>query len=446
MSGDSVARIHGRRHLRRLAERYALAPELRREAEVVSLVLPFRVSEQVVEELVDWSDPASDPIYRLTFPRRGMLEAADYAALEAALDRGASAAEIEQLARDVRRRLNPDPSGQHELNVPRVGGQPLAGTQHKYADTVLYFPAEGQTCHAFCSYCFRWPQFVPGQPRFSASDPAAVADYVRRHPAVTDVLVTGGDPLVMRASVLRRHLEPFLAPDLERLALRIGTKALTYHPDRFLTDRDADELMALFAELASTRALSVMAHYTHPRELEPDNAQRALARVLATGASVRCQAPLLRGVNDDPITWAELWRREVRAGAIPYYMFVERDTGARAFFEVPLARTLAIYTEATASTSGLAHTARGPVMSARPGKVLVDGVASVGGAPVFVLKLIRSREPEPEHRIELARFDPRATWLDHLEAVGRPGSAPFGEALVPPAQPVLAGPEGVPAI
>jgi L-lysine 2,3-aminomutase len=238
--------------------------------------------------------------------------------------------------------------------------------------------------------------------------------------------------------VLRRHLEPFLEPELEHLTVRIGTKALAYHPDRFLRDRDADALLELFEELASTRALSVMAHYSHPRELEPEQSRRALARVLATGASVRCQAPLIRGVNDDAGVWAELWRREVRAGAVPYYMFVERDTGARAFFEVPLARALAIHAGARAATSGLAHTARGPVMSARPGKVLVSGLAEVGGERAFALKLIRARDPGLAGRIEFARFDRAAAWLDELESLDRPGAAPFGEALVPRAEPSFA--------
>ena len=421
---------YGRRRLHELARHVDLDPELAREAETVSVVLPFRVSQHVVDELIDWDDPAGDPIYRLTFPRRGMLDPADYATLRAALDREASASELEAIADRIRATLNPDPAGQHELNVPALDGAPLPGVQHKYADTLLYFPAEGQTCHSYCSYCFRWPQFVPGQDRFATREAEQVAEYVRRNPQISDVLITGGDPLVMRAAVLRRHLEPFLAPDLEHLTVRIGTKALSYHPARFVSERDSDELLALFGELAASRSLSVMAHYTHPRELEPELARRALERVLATGASVRCQAPLIRGVNDDAQTWAELWRREVRAGAIPYYMFVERDTGAREFFEVPLARGLEIYDTALASISGLARTVRGPVMSTRPGKVLVDGVVDVDGEPAFALKMLRARLPSDLGRIELARFDPAATWLDQLEVLGEPGRVPFASPSV----------------
>jgi hypothetical protein len=96
-------------------------------------------------------------------------------------------------------------------------------------------------------------------------------------------------------------------------------------------------------------------------------------------------------------------------------MFVERDTGPRDYFEVPLVRALAIFNEATSSVSGLGRTIRGPSMSATPGKILVDGVVTIHGKRVFVLKLLQARNPEWVGRIFFAKFDPTATWLEDLE-------------------------------
>ena len=149
--------------------------------------------------------------------------------------------------------------------------------------------------------------------------------------------------------------------------------------------------------------------------------------MLETGATVRCQAPLIKGVNDAAETWAELWTREVRAGAIPYYMFVERDTGARRYFEVPLARALDVYRGAIRTASGLAGTARGPVMSATAGKVQIDGLVTTDHGQAFVLKLIRARNSGLTNRIELAAFDSAATWLDDLSRDGEPGVMPFSQ-------------------
>jgi hypothetical protein len=110
-----------------------------------------------------------------------------------------------------------------------------------------------------------------------------------------------------------------------------------------------------------------------------------------------------------------MWRRQVRLGAVPYYMFVERDTGAKDYFEVPLARALKIFNEAYRSVSGLARTVRGPSMSTTPGKVLLGGTAKIHGEMVFVLKFLQARDPEWVRKPFFARFDTEATWLDHLQ-------------------------------
>jgi len=149
---------------------------------------------------------------------------------------------------------------------------------------------------------------------------------------------------------------------------------------------------------------------------------------------IRTQAPLIRSINDSPLAWASMWRHQLRLGMVPYYMFVERDTGPQDYFAVPLARGLEIYREAYRSVSGLCRTVRGPSMSATPGKVCLDGVAELHGQRVFVLHLIQARDPLLVGRPFFARFDPHATWLTDLE----PAFAdrfPFDPAPVP--QPAL---------
>ena len=308
--------------------------------------------------------------------------------------------------------------------MPRLEGTSLAGMQHKYRETVLFFPSSGQTCHTYCTYCFRWPQFVGlDELKFAAREADQLVAYLREHPEVNSVLFTGGDPMVMKTRVLRRYLEPLLAADLDHLvSIRIGTKAPAYWPQRFTVDDDADDLMRLFEEVHQAgRHLAIMAHYSHPRELDTVTAQAAVERLRTAGATVRCQAPLIKHVNDDAQTWADLWKRQIVLGAVPYYMFVERDTGPKHYFEVPLARAYDIFTTAYRRVSGLGRTVRGPSMSATPGKVLVDGVAEIHGEKVFVLKFLQARDPAWVNRVFFARYDERATWLDQLVPA-------FGEA------------------
>jgi L-lysine 2,3-aminomutase len=221
----------------------------------------------------------------------------------------------------------------------------------------------------------------------------------------------------MKTRVLRRYIEPLLAPDLEHLvSIRLGTKATAYWPYRFLTDSDADDLMRLFREVvAAGKHLAVMSHFSHPREMDTPEAQAAIRRIHGTGAVVRCQAPLVRRVNDNADTWAAMWRMQVRLGAVPYYMFVERDTGPKNYFEVPLARAHDIFRKAYRRVSGLSRTVRGPSMSATPGKVVMNGVAKIRGEDVFALEFIQARDPEWVGRPFFAKFNAAASWLDDLE-------------------------------
>ncbi len=384
----------------------------------VAEVLPFRVNNYITEELIDWERAFDDPIFKLTFPQPGMLEGEDLERMVHLISNEAPKILIKEEARAIQMKLNPHPAGQLELNVPELNGQPISGIQHKYNETLLFFPTQGQTCHAYCTYCFRWAQFVGLEElKFASKEAESLQSYLSQNQAITDVLFTGGDPLIMKTPVLRRYIEPLIKNRPGNLAtLRIGSKAMAYWPYRFLSDGDADELLRLFEEVVESGIhLAIMAHYSHPRELETPAAEAALKRIIATGAVVRCQAPLIKGVNDDPGVWAAMWRKQVLLGAIPYYMFVERDTGPKHYFETPLSRALDIYQNAYRQVSGLSRTVRGPSMSATPGKVLIDGIAEIEGQKVFVLKFIQGRNDAWVNRVFFAQFDPCATWLTDLK-------------------------------
>jgi L-lysine 2,3-aminomutase len=381
-------------------------------------VLPFRTNAYVVEELIDWDAAPDDPIYRLVFPQADMLPAADVRRITGLLTRGAPEQQIRAAVHEIRMGLNPHPAGQLALNIPDLGDEPLPGVQHKYPETVLVFPKQGQTCHAYCSYCFRWAQFVDEPTlKMAIADIGRVTDYLRQHREVTSVLITGGDPMIMGEPVLRRYIEPLLEPGLEHIeSIRIGSKALGYWPQRFVSDPDAADTLRLFERVvASGRALAFMAHFSHPRELEPPLVAEAASRIRATGAVIRTQAPLIRTINDDPATWAMMWRTQVRMGMVPYYMFVERDTGPQDYFAVPLACGYDIFSEAYRSVAGLCRTVRGPSMSATPGKLCVDGITEVAGQKVFVLHMIQARDPGLVGQPFFARYDPDATWLSDLK-------------------------------
>jgi hypothetical protein len=164
----------------------------------------------------------------------------------------------------------------------------------------------------------------------------------------------------------------------------------------------------------SGKHLAIMGHYNHWKELSTDVAQEAIRRIRSTGAQIRTQSPLVKNVNDSPDVWARMWKEQVKLGCIPYYFFVERNTGAKNYFTIPLYRAYQIYREAYQKLSGLSRTVRGPSMSALPGKVSIEGVTQINGDKVFVLTLLQARNPEWVKKPFFAKYSEKATWLTDL--------------------------------
>ncbi|WP_151172682.1 KamA family radical SAM protein [Pseudoalteromonas ruthenica] len=409
--------VYQHRQIDKIEALHQLPEHMRFEMKVVASVFPFRVNNFVIEELIDWDKVPNDPVFQLTFPQRGMLDDESYEQMAALHRTDPTAEQVMELAQQIRNKLNPHPAGQMEKNVPELDGERVEGIQHKYKETVLFFPAQGQYCHSYCTFCFRWAQFVGKATRFNNNDADLLHNYLREHKEVTDLLVTGGDPMVMRTVKLRGYLEKLKDPEFDHIrTIRIGTKSLTFWPFRYLTDPDAQDLLALIKELVDAgKHVSIMAHINHKQELRTAATREAIALLRKTGAQIRTQAPLLNNINTDPNMWAEMWKEQTQLGMIPYYMFIERDTGAKRYFELPLYKTWETFREAYKQVSGVSRTVRGPSMSAGPGKVEVSGVSEIAGEKVFVLRFIQARNPDWVQRPFFTKYDENATWLNDLK-------------------------------
>jgi KamA family protein len=409
-------------NFRKLPQIEKLSRQQQHAIDVVGSVLPFKTNNYVVDELIDWDNFESDPMFILTFPQKDMLQPDHFNRIDAALSRGLSKAELGMEILEVRKQLNPHPAGQMEHNVPEFDGVKMTGMQHKYRETVLFFPSSGQTCHAYCTFCFRWPQFVGMEEwKFAMRETELLVNYLRDHEEVTDVLFTGGDPMVMKAQKLAAHIDPLLEANLPSLqTIRIGTKALGYWPYKFLPGEEGDAVIRLFERVVKKGInLTIMAHFNHPVELSTPAVQEAIRRIRATGAQIRTQSPILRYINDDADTWASLWREQVNLNCIPYYMFIPRDTGAQDYFAVPIVSAWQIFREAYQKVSGVCRTVRGPSMSCDPGKVQILGATAVptdkGLQQVLALRFLQGRNPDWVGRPFFAAYNEDALWLDDLK-------------------------------
>jgi KamA family protein len=354
--------------VRSVAEIPDIPADVVAELEPVSAKYAFRSNDYYLG-LIDWSDPA-DPIRRLIIPDPRELE--DWGQLDA--------------------------SNEAANTVAR-------GVQHKYADTALVLTAS--TCGAYCRYCFRKRLFMRHNEE-TAHDFTAAYAHVARHPEITDVLLTGGDPLVLSTARLAPVIRRFAAMPHVR-TVRIGSKMLAFNPFRILDD--AALLDVIERTVAGGTALYVMAHFDHPRELTAP-AREAIRTLQESGAHVVNQCPLIRGVNDDVDVLVELFQTATELGMPQYYLFQGRPTAGNEPYEVSMVEGWQLFDEARRRCSGLSRRVR-YAMSHATGKIEVLGVDDER----IYLRYHRARDPENESRILVRARDDEAYWLDDLDPV-----------------------------
>lgn len=380
--------------------------------DVLTQVFHFKTNEYVLKHLIDWSRVPDDPIYKLNFLNPQMLSEEVYQSLWAAHKRGDNS-----VAKNIRQQKQARVNVHADL-IPGFKTPNLWGVYHPFKTLINLFPAPMEkTCHAYCSYCFRWKQFVPldtPESDFTYTDPQTPIPYLRANPEITDVLFTGADPLVLPAQLIRQFVEPVLAVDTLKV-VRISSKSLAWWPYRFTTDKDADDLLRVFETIVSQgKHLNFCAHFTHVRELENPVVQEAIRRIQNTGAIIRCQGPIVEGINDTAQDWIDLWSAQVALGMIPYYMFIEADHNNEASFRIPLAKAFNVFQTARSNTTALARTARGPVFMNDIHRIQLDGVVELNNEKFFALKCLQSPYTQMEGQIRLIPYDEKTRSIDNL--------------------------------
>lgn len=362
-------------HLRQVPN---LSEKEKTELEPIVERFPFRCNDYYLS-LIDWNDP-SDPIRRIIIPHPD---------------------EAEPWGR-------PDPSDEGNYTV-------MQGLEHKYKSTVLLLVSE--VCDGICRYCFRKRLFARQKPEALHDLPGAL-DYIRSHPEITNILLTGGDPLVLTTGKLEQILAPLRQiPHVQ--IIRIGTRIPVFNPYRILDD---DALPKLIEQISlPDKKIYIMTHFCHPRELTPQ-ALEAAHRLQKAGAVLCNQCPLIRGVNDNPETLAALLQKCSFAGIVPYYLFQCRPALGNHAYTVPIEEGYEILRKAKSKVSGLAKRLRF-VMSHSSGKLEI--IARTDEYTYF--KYHRAADDADSSRILICRSNPRACWLDDYEEVIRdyPADRPY---------------------
>ncbi|NQZ58561.1 MAG: lysine 2,3-aminomutase [Lentisphaeraceae bacterium] len=391
----------------RHSPKYNLLPQdYQQEFDVITAVLPFKTNSYVLNELINWDENfKDDPIFRLNFPTVAQLEPNEYELFTNMLAKNKSTKEVKAAFAQLNAVKMIREEGEVTSFLPVLDGKIINGFNHQFPRTMQAFPKAASTCHAYCSYCFRWQLFAIDDLDFSYSDPQAPVEYLKQTPEVSDILITGGDACFMRSKKMREFVQPYLEIDTVK-TIRLATKALAWWPYRFTTDSDSEDLLNVLREIQDAgKHCTIMAHFSHPRELATPAVKEAVARIQSTGTIIRAQGPIVRGINDSAEIWQEMWERQIAMGMIPYYMFLESSEGLGDSAKLSLAAALDIFQKAQQKMSGLAKTIQGPVFSNGLQKILVDGVVDLGDEKKFVLKCLQSPNSEEIGKLKLIDFD-----------------------------------------
>ncbi len=326
----------------------------------------FRTNEYYLS-LIDWDDP-NDPIRKIVIPSPDELESWG----------------------DI------DASKEYQYTK-------LRGMQHKYPDTALLLAVN--VCGTFCRFCFRKRLFFKGSMETLAPDISDDIDYIREHSEITNVLVTGGDPLILATHKLE-HIVSELRKIEHVKIIRIGSKMPATNPYRILDDPTLPEMIRKYS--LPDKKIYIITHFNHPRELTPV-AIEALDMLRNAGAILSNQTPLMRGVNDDPDVLADLLKKLSFVGNAPYYVFQVRPTVGNKPFAMPIVETYEVFQKAIAQVSGLAKRTR-LIMSHFTGKLEILAIADDS----IILRYHRAADRSDEGRIMLFEAKPDAYWLDDL--------------------------------
>lgn len=279
----------------------------------------------------------------------------------------------------------------------------LSGLQHKYGQTALVLSTN--RCASYCRFCFR-KRLVGLDSKEIISNFSNAADYINAHPEINNVLISGGDPLMLPTSVIEQFLE-LLAPIPHLDFIRFGTKVPVYYPNRFLQD---DTLISLLDDYTHNKIrIYFVTQVDHPREIT-DGLKEIVKILLEAGIIINNQTVLLRGINDDPDVLAELMKNLVSIGINPYYLFQCRPVKrVKKHFQIPLSVAYPIVEKAKAQLDG--HSKRFKfVMSHKKGKIEILGIKD----NEMYFKFHQAKDERNAGRFFSRKLNPAATWLDDL--------------------------------
>lgn len=306
----------------------------------------------------------------------------------------------------LRQLLLPSEWEKDEFGSLDTSGEELStivqGLQHKYTQTAVLIIT--QACAGHCRYCFRRRLMSRDiLVKETIEDLQEAIAYIREHPEIDNVLLSGGDPMICSTRRLA-NLFTAIARIPHIWQIRISTKLPAFLPSRFTTD---PELLDVLHQYKSRFQVVFQCHFDHPREITPA-AIRALENLQNAGCLLTSQIALIKGINDSPDTLTELFKRLHRYGVIPQYLFHPRPVKHATHFQLPIVKGMQVVEAVRQNCSGPVKRFR-YILTHEEGKLELVGI--VPTPMQLVAKWQQVRRGLDKSGIMFVPIDEQTAWI-----------------------------------
>jgi KamA family protein len=334
------------------------------ELQKIEKLYPFKANEYYLS-LINWDDP-DDPIKKLIIP---------------------DTSEIEDKWKGF------DPSDEKKYTV-------LPGLEHKYTSVCLILLSN--VCAGICRYCFRKRLFKVNK-KDILTDYDKALEYIENHKEINNVLITGGDPFIVKTAKLLPLMEKLRKIKHVKI-IRFGTRMPQFFPMRIYQDKELLEALKKFS--LSDKRVYIVTHYVHEKEITEESL-KCIDSLINANVILANQTPLIRGISDSPKALSSLFNKLSYIGVPPYYIFQCRPAAGNKSFSVPIEEGFKIVENAKKYCSGLAKRAK-YVMSHSSGKVEILALTK----DKIIFKYHRAADVKESGKIMIFKRNEKACWLD----------------------------------
>jgi len=427
----NFAGLNGFREIVKKLEEHGIKIGYIKEREFFIEVYRFLATKYVLN-CIDWKNYENDTTFQLIFPQPGMIRAEDVKPyIDAKTD-----AERKKIVEEYQKKTNPH-DGKQKLNKPWfVNNQGkleiLQGSQHKYPPVKLIFDKTTQYCFSFCTYCFRHAQVRRDEDMFVQHDVSQIHNYLKKHKEISDILITGGDGGYISFNRLSEYVLP-LIDDTELLhikTVRIGSRAVTFHPELLLSDKFRNILDLLKKLIDNGIQVVWVAHISTPHDILNPGAVAAFRRLKKYGITIKSQSPIMNhislymdengkvDIDKSAKNWIDLGNVLAMLGIGFHSMYCARPTGEHHYFTAPLADISKIFSKVYRELASINRPSRHITMTSSAGKISLLGTTEINGEKVFALKFNEARNMKWMDKVYFAKYDEKENTIEKLKPYG----------------------------